>query len=393
MIPLALAAGAVLASAETAQHFGPVASVVLVYVLGGGLMLLVVLAAALAAVHNRRRERVAEAAYDPGAPLEPGPMMLHGAVEYARDAEHAVRVEVDQLGVENESSGSWSTSWTEAERRMKVAPFYLRLASDRRIRVEPTADVYLVDAMDGAIRVDLTRRTRFAELTPGEQIFAYGRLERSLDPERVGGPYRGESVGLVLLPPRRGRMLLSSHPLGHKFAKRASVHRWSALLLLLVTVAFQLVWLPYHLRRWAGETVQAEITALRHYTTKDDEGDTHHHYQVKVRMPDGAPFADETRHAQFRRLRRGQRVWVRVAPGPRSWATLGLHATVGYAALGALLMMLFFTLIPYALVLRSLRSWYEGAEVSDSESGRLRESFQRRQQEAAAGDSLSENGS
>jgi len=155
-------------------------------VLGSWLTLLGV--AVVLHLRYRRRAAKAEAAFDPDAPLDPGEAIVLGTVEHARGEETAVRVEITQDGTESESSGSWSHSWSERERRLQVRPFYLRHGSGRRIRVEPPGRVLLVDDMDGCIRVNLAERIRVAELTPGEKVFAHGVLTATPDPEPSAAP-------------------------------------------------------------------------------------------------------------------------------------------------------------------------------------------------------------
>lgn len=116
-------------------HLDPAASALLSPIVLGSYALLLVVAIVLCLRYRRRAAR-AEAAFDPTAPLEPGEALLLGTVEHAHGEETAVRVEVTQEGSESESSGAWSHTWTERERLVRGRPFYLRHASDRRIRVE-----------------------------------------------------------------------------------------------------------------------------------------------------------------------------------------------------------------------------------------------------------------
>jgi len=358
------------------DYLGFLGSLVVVY----GLLLAVpLLLIAVALVGHRRYQRraaEAEAAYRPDALLSPGTATLFGTVEHAEDAEHAVRVEVDQEGSESESSGSWSHAWKEVDRRVKVHPFYIRHISGRRVRVEPQRDVFLVDAMDGVIRVNLTQRTRVAELTPGEEVYAHGLLEEDLDPEaRAGrGMYRDSPRGLVLRSPRRGRMLLSSEPLGARFLKRAGLHRSAARVFVIVLALAHLALLPYHLRLIAGRTVKATVARLEHYTTKDDEGDTVHHYKVHTTLPGGAPFTDDVPPAVFRSLAKGELVPVRRCPlVPSYLSNIGESAEVHFAALPIGIVLLGFLSVGY-IGMATRKRWYEG-QVTDTGSGKLHESL------------------
>ena len=133
--------------------------------------------AARAAVQQRAHE----------APLAPGRTVVLGTVEVAEGEALAARVEIDQGGSERDNSGTYTFKWTEIGRRVEMRPFYLLHASGARVRVEPRGRAMLVDAMDGMIVVTETARTRYAELSPGEEVYAVGRLQRGEDPEAVRG--------------------------------------------------------------------------------------------------------------------------------------------------------------------------------------------------------------
>ena len=178
-------------------------------------------------LRERRAAARADASFNPDVGLVPGRAIVLGTVEREQGANVAVRVELEMEGTEHESSGSWSFKWTEKDRRVRVHPFYLRHASGARIRVEPDDNVMLVDAMDGVVKVNLTKRLRVAELMPDEKVFAIGELKYAQDPEAQTRGYRGRAEGYLLVPPRRGRMLLASEPLGARFARRASSRAWT----------------------------------------------------------------------------------------------------------------------------------------------------------------------
>lgn len=357
-----------------AEYLGVVGSIVVVY----GLLVALPLALIGLALARRKRYRRAaadaEAAYRPDALLAPGPTTLFGTVEHAEGADHAVRVEVDQQGSEHETSGAWAHAWNEVDRRVKVHPFYVRHVSGRRVRVEPQRDVYLVDAMDGVIRVNLTQRTRIAELTPGEKVFAHGLLEEDMDPEgQPTGGYRSGPRGLVLRSPRGGRMLLSTERLGARFRERAGTHRMMAWIFAGALVLAQLVLLPFNLRLLAGRTVEAKVVRLEHFTTKDDEGGVHQHYRVHTGLPGGASFADEVPQAVFRALSKGDVVPVRRAPlYPSRLSNIGARAEVHWAAVVPAILLGALILIYWIAVTR--KRWYEGT-VKDTGAGQLHESL------------------
>lgn len=358
------------------DYMNPLASAVVVYGVFLALPLVLILITLLRHRHHRRQAARAEAAYRSDVLLAPGPATVFGKVEYAREADHAVRVEVEQKGTEQESTGNWSHSWTEKDRRVKVHPFYLRHASGQRVRVEPHREALLVDTMDGVIRVNLTQRVRTAELTPDEKVFASGVLHEDLDPEAMaGGGYRDAPRGLVLRPPRSGRMLLSTEPLGRRFNKRAELHHLFARVFLAAVLLYQLALLPYHLRVVAADTVHAPVVGLRHYTTKDDEGDTVDHHEVKLALPGKVVFTDEVTRELYRSLAVGSRLPVRRSPiWPSYLSNVGSGAAAygGAAAIGGLI---WFLLLGGYLLMVTRKRWYEG-KLSEGGPGRLQESLE-----------------
>lgn len=335
---------------------------------------------------RRRREvrdaKAAEASTEADVEWKPGPVVLFGEVEYAQGATAAVRVDVDQEGSEHENSGVWSHRWTEKNRRVHVEPFYLKVFPDKRIRVEPTRDVYLVDEMDGKIRVDLKNRTRFAQLTPGEQVFAVGELVRAHDPEGAGASsgYRSSRDAFVLRPRAGESMLLSSEPLGKRYRARASFYSSSLAWFAAAFTVFHLVMINYHLRQFTGETILTTITKLDHYTTKDDDGGDVDHYRVFLKAPSGKDINDHVDMLPFMALKEGQTVqvrWVRDS----SASTIGPDVTVSFFALGVI-PLLWVVWSAFRSVEGDRKPWYE-SKVNDSDDGKLEESLARDRREAA----------
>jgi len=310
----------------------------------------------------------AEASFNPDVALTPGEVVLMGTVERAPEAEVAVRVEIEQDGAEHESSGSWSFKWTETNRKVQVHPFYLLHSSGARIRVEPGDNVMLVDEMDGVLRVDLTKRVRVAELLPGEKVFAVGELRRAPDPTAPLQGYRGRAEGYLLVPPRGGKMLLSSEPLGQRFSRRAQFHwRWAGGLVF-AAVAFNLLFSSFHARRIWGETVEARVTELSHYTDSDND----HHYKVTVWRANDLNLTDEVSREDYSRLSKGDTIKVRNVPGSSSKATFGSESMVHHSAFLAVPLFVGLAL-GYFLRARSTRPWYE-RDLVETGSGRLADS-------------------
>src|SRR5688572_20659594 len=255
----------------------PYWSVVLVY----GTCLVLPLALTGAAVLVRRRRLVQgasahEAIAGSGA-LVPGEATVTGVVELADGETRAVRLEIDQHGTEQESSGSWSHTWTEAGRRLTVHPFYLRTPAGQRVRVLAGDDARLMDALDGKILVNRAERICSAELTPRETVSAFGHLSRGRDPEAAPeAGYRSSAIGWVLVPPDGGKMLLSSYPIDRPFHERAFRILWSVVLVLAVVAAAQCTLLGYHLRVWFGEPLAASVKEATLVREKTDDG-----YEIK----------------------------------------------------------------------------------------------------------------
>jgi hypothetical protein len=356
------------------DHFGPGLSSF--FVDGAGTVgFLVLVGVAVAAYWKKAREaRSAEATFDKDKQLKLGQTVVAGKVERAEGAKRVVRVEVEQDGEESENSGVWSHKWTERRRRVFVEPFYLHLDSGERVRVEPSEDVFIVDQMDGMIRVNQTRRKRYAELKPGERVFASGELTRAPDPEAAPAQgYRAHREGFVLRPPARHKMLLSSEPLGARFSERARFHAMWAVWIVLGALSFHCIFIGFHARRWAGSHETATITKLDHYTTESDDS-TVQHYRVWLESSGGDKLADEVEEETFTQLKQGEVVPVLVVRGKvLAAATIGPDLTVSYWALLSVPLLIGLW-IAYRLREEVTRPWYE-QDVVDKGRGTLEESM------------------
>lgn len=356
------------------SHFEPLTSLYLVYGTSG-VFVLVMLGTALSLWrHQRHRAQQAKDAFSGAPMIQAGEGVVRGTVALATGSDHAVRIEVDQEGSENESSGGWSHSWTEVDRRIMVKPFYLEHASGERIRVEPTSEAHLMDDLDGVILVDLAKRKRFAELIPGEKVVATGHLSRSHDPEADGGGYRGGGQGWVLTPPKLGPMLLSTQPLDAPFRRRARNYAIMAILVTVVTLVGQLLLLPYHQRVWSAETITAMVVSRNITTSTDDDGDVTRHYHVTIsNVEPPLRLHQEVERVVFNGLVEWSQVPVLfVASRPESSQIGHVPRANGYAALGLALVL---TLIQFFFFARAETSaaWYDQEKVVDSGSGRLPE--------------------
>lgn len=358
------------------HHLGSLLSFFLVDGVGLVGFALLILHALRCRAREDRASRVADASADINPRLTPGPAVLFGKVEYARAATSAVRVDIDQDGTEWESSGQWSHKWTEKNRRVHVEPFYIRVSRDKRIRVEPTRDVFLVDDMDGLIRVDLMKRVKFAELTPDEEIYASGELVRAQDPEIIGetSGYRSAPETLVLRPRPGESMLLSSEPLGDRYRARVRFYTAACRGLIIAMLAFHVAFVGFHLRTFFGETITTTITNLEHYTTKDDDDDDIHHYRVWVETPRGVSLSDHVHGEVFRNLKVGDEVPFRWVPwGFSTAATIGADVTVHFMGFSVVPILAIVYLV-YRYTEKNSKPWYD-REVNDSGSGRLEETL------------------
>jgi len=346
-----------------ANMLGPGTSLLVIAVCSLALISLAIVALARA---RRRAWLAADAAATMNSDrvLHEGEIVLSGVVEHAPEQDVAVRVEVTQQGDERESSGSWSHSWREVDRRIVVAPFYLRLADGTRVRVEAPPDVDVADDLDRKVLVSRTSRVLSAELVPGESLHARGWLERGdAAMPGAGAAYRDVTWGW-LLRPARGRMMLSSHPLGRGLQERAAFHRWYGRLVIVVFAGLQL-WLSGYYALASGSVETAQIVDKHHTSYHDSDGDPHHHYDVVVRLGRGPLRTVDIDGSDFDRAE-GK---VAVRHGALGWK-LGAQPTLSFA--GALVpligvILLWFT---YRRRRQTTRPWFR-RRVEHHGSGRL----------------------
>ena len=312
----------------------------------------------------RRRGVLAAAAErsvgDRRAPLVDGAEVVLSGIVRHHEHEVAVKVRVHQKGSESESSGSWSHSWIEIDREIELAPFLLELATGELVVVHPPKNVDVADALDQKVWIDRNHRVLSAELVPGEQIFARGRLERS-DQAAPTGAYREVSWGWALVP-SDGQMLLSSEPLGAGLRQRARFHTsfalWAATLLLVTNIT-----LIAFYGRLLGHTELAKVTAKHFYQTTDSDGDTYDHYALVVRGADNEVADDD-----YKRITEQIEIPIRIGSGS-NWK-LGSSATLAWWH--ALIELGFASLfwLPYKVRRRSSRPWFR-RKVNESGSGQL----------------------
>jgi hypothetical protein len=292
--------------------------------------------------------------------------VVSGLVELAHDETVAARVEVEQEGSETESSGTWHTRWTERNRTVTMRPFYVS-HPEGRVRVEPEDRAFLVDAMDGIILVNTTHRTRFAELSPGERVFAVGWLEQGQDPENRSD-YRSGGRGWVLRAPPGEDLLLSSEPLHERYVRRACAQALVALIATVLLAVFCASVCTYVARVTRGVTVIGTVEDRSTSTDSDDNVS----YQLTVVLERGVTLQLDSNQATYEAAVPGTQVPVRDVPSWQDATVLGEGPTlnVGIPLVGALLVALM--LLARFLIRRAFSTWYE-AKVVDSLSGRLDE--------------------
>jgi hypothetical protein len=303
----------------------------------------------------RRRDAFAAAAEagvgDEQPPLVEGrDVVLSGIVRLFEDHDVAVKVSITQDGTETKDKGIWSHRWTEVDREIVVAPFLLELTGGELVLVNPPNEVEVADALDQKVRINRNRRVLSAELVPGEHILARGRLERS-DQAAPGDAYRDVQWGWALCA-SRGRMLLSSEPLGAGLRQRAAFHRraaWTALALLVLTQGS----LALFYARLAGRTETVTVTARHH-----KRGDF-----ITVR---GETF--EVVRGDYERIREGTTIPIRYAT-EKNW-DLGASATIRWHHGAIIVTAVIAFWIWYGLRRRSTRPWFR-RKVNESGSGRL----------------------
>lgn len=318
---------------------------------------------------NRRRAALANAALSDAPTLVEGECVIAGLVEHADNETVAVRVEIDQDGTEWENSGSWYHKWVETTRRTLVAPFYVRTKLGDRVRVEATQEVYLVDDLDGVILVRRDKRTRVAELIPGEHVIVAGVLRRDYDPEhRQMSGYRDAERGWVIRAPKRGRLQLSTLPLGERLDELATRWRGARVTIVVLTCLAFLGVSPY-LARLAVAEETARIAEKRHYVTESDDGTSHHYDLTLEATADRAAFTQDAGAALFLRIEEGDIVPARFVRAFRWFSSVGQHATLHIAGLIALLVIAVLALIAVFRAPRLTR-WFEGPQ-RDHGSGKL----------------------
>jgi hypothetical protein len=340
----------------------------------------VLLAAILRALVHRRAAIDAAAAAAGAGVLAPGPRILRGIVQ-TEDGAPAMTVSVEQTGKEGRSRRRGTRhTWTEVDRRVTAQAFDLVLEGGQRVRVEPDADAFLVDDLELVSRTGPITRLMAAKLEPGEQAYVEGELRRQRGARPGGEEYRGGSGDAwTMRPPAAGRMLLCTESLESRHSRRQRWWTWFAVAAGLVLGASQVAGYELFLRlHLHGATCTAELTELRHYTTRGRRGRTNHHYVAfgRVEACEGVTepaflVSDEIGYSLFESLGEGDRVPFVVDRRDPAFHQIGARAGLprGLTWIGALVLA-FLALIAWALH-RSSLAWYEQKKVVHEGQGPL----------------------
>lgn len=359
-------------------YFSHGTSLAIFALVGLGLMGVLLAAILRALVHRRAAQDAAAAASGAGV-LAPGPRILRGIVQTA-DGAPAMTLSIEQSGKERRGRGGLHHTWTETDRRVSAQAFDLVLESGVRVRVEPDADAFLVDDLELVSRTGPITRLMAAKLEPGEQAFVEGELRRQRGARPGSEEYRGGSADAwTMRPPSMGRMLLCTESLEARHVRR---QRWwigfaavAALVLGVTQVVGYELFLRLHLH---GVTCTAELTDLRHYTTRGRRGRTNHHYVAtgRVETCEGVTdrnfqVSDEVGYSLFQSLGAGDRVPFVVDRRAAGYHQIGARAGLPRGLMWvSALVLLFAVFVAWALH-RSSLAWYEQKKVVHSGKGAL----------------------
>jgi hypothetical protein len=320
-----------------------------------------------------RYERARRERRDAAAPLPAGGTALVAGRVTADTPAAIVTIEVQQRGKETRYRDRgwqwrWSHVWIETERAIKVAPFVLETARGERVRVSPGEDLVFAAKLDGLTVHAVDLRTRTAALNPNDTAFVVGNLVRGEDGRGEG--YRGQGTAIALVPPRMGRMIVSTEVAG---ARQTALALRSALSAVLVAVALALthgvLLRDYYALRFSAHS---EVAAVRRvFTTVRRSGRSNKIECHAVLFAEGATFEVPTSRAFYdAAFRQGDGATAPVLVAGTAHQ-IGTEATCSEEALLALtagVVALAFFLFAYG---HSKRRWYERTHLRESGTGRL----------------------
>lgn len=358
--------------ARTFGHLDPIASALMMDGIATlGLLGLIGFAIALRFRFAAAAKR-ADNATKTEASLVPGDAALFGQVELAQNDTVAVRVEVEQEAREFLNAAGDAHEWVETGRRTIANPFYLKLRSGERVRIEPPSDVHVVDQLSGVSKADRTHRVRYTDLSPGEWVHVVGTLVKGPDPEaRLGDGYRARQEGLVMRASTNGGMFLSTEPLGKRWDERATFYEGCVVALFLIGFAFHFYFMEWHVRRYWGKAIDVEVRHTEQVVSTDPQnGDRHTRYRLIYEGTDEREHTIEVSEDTAALLKPKNRIPVLFVDGFFvSKSTLGKRNTIDTSAV-AIVPLLLVTLGLFRLRERKNRPWYE-KKLIDAGQGKL----------------------
>jgi hypothetical protein len=292
--------------------------------------------------------------------------------------EPPVRITITQQGREWKTKSGWAHRWTETGRHVEARPFRLALRGGASIPVEPGRHVFLVDKLDRTVLLEGLRRTRTAELSPGERAVVSGVLADRAEPHAMETAYRGGGSELVLQAPRGGKLLISTEPLEQRHLDRAAFHRAWALYFGIFLAACQLLFAPYTRRLVLGQETQGVIVTKRHYTTQN-KNTVSHHYQLVLRVGDAGAssppqVAENVARSAWDSVKEGDSLPVVAVPASSAFGfdgQLGKQAGLHAVAAGLGLLGFVGMVAVYFARRAASRPWYERKKVVDDGTGHI----------------------
>lgn len=350
------------------DHMGPVISLVLMALLYAGLLFILVVAIRKAR-EWRREGGAADRAIDPNAVLREGEGFVHGVVEFDEGMDYAVVVEVRQVGKEQRKrKGGHHHSWSEVERRTLTHPFWIKIANGERVRVEPGAEVKLVDQLDILVHDQLPReRFRIAELSAGETVVAKGLLT-SKSSGASAENYRDVAPRTwVLQQALGGELHLTAEKLGdqHRRVSKTFVKRiafgWLPSVLLVTALCG-----PFIGRLTLGQPTSI-VVAAKYHTPR--HGKTAAVWGVSFRDARGEDCSERLDSDDWFEVTDGDTLAYIDVPAHPWISGLGarptFHVFGGIAALVIVLICMSGVLVPPS------KPWYDAGRVHSSGPGRL----------------------
>jgi len=361
----------------TPSTAGPTLSLIVVAAVGlvGCLSLVLVAIGLLREAAMRARAAKAAETDAEKRKLEPGYTVLYGQVE-TDDALPAVSVRIRQIGSQHPGKRGLQHVWTEIERQIDARPFFLRLASDERVRVVPGNDVFLVDvlgvASDGVelpMGVGPPRRVHTAQLSHPDFAYACGTLV----PPVAASAYRGAEDGYSLHP-WQGKMLLSAEPLEARYVRRARFHLgWLVACIAAFLFTNGIVFGGYWLELVCGRPVTAQASSVRTWTTRGKYGPIRHYGIEASATLDDRPITltSETSYAVYAHVVPPAPVPFLVVPFHPKTHDIGMRPTLDVLSCVFASLLLCGVAVGYLAHARHTRPWYERKKVVDVGKGPL----------------------